>query len=476
MGEVDIQRIRDDLSGIIGSERVHWDRQTLTDHAHDAWSLTLLRRQRGTLTERPFCVVTPTRTDEVARVLQYANRERLPVVPFGGGSGVCGGVLTPEHSIVVDLRRMAQLVELDDTALMARVQAGMMGNRFETTLNERGYSMGHFPQSINLSTVGGWVATRAAGQFSTRYGAIEDMVLGLEVVMPNGEVIEIKATPRRSAGPDLRHLFLGSEGTLGIVTELTVRIFPLPESRQLLCFSFKDFDAGLDAIRRIMRSGWKPPVLRLYDSVETGRHFGEWAHDSNCLLFIVSEGPSPLTAVEAEACQTVCLMCGGEAVDDRPVQQWLVERNNVPGLASFLERGLVLDTIEVASGWDCIRTVYREVLDAVRTVPDLITVSGHSSHSYVQGTNIYFTFVARPKDPAEAEHTYRVCWDRAMEATVRCGGSIAHHHGIGRVRARWMPAEHGQGLTVLRAIKRAIDPRGIMNPGVLLPDDEDERV
>jgi len=279
----------------------------------------------------------------------------------------------------------------------------------------------------------------------------------------------LKATPRRSAGPDLRHLFLGAEGTLGIVTELTVRVFPLPESRRLLCFSFPDFDAGLEAIRAIMRAGWKPPVLRLYDGTETARHFGQWANDGACFLLVISEGPAALTAVESEACHALCTAHSGEPVGDGPVQHWLKERNNVPGFEPFLEQGFVLDTIEVAAGWDRIHDLYREVLAAMGTVKDLVVVSGHSSHSYPQGTNIYFTFVARPENPADAEATYRACWARAMEATLHCGGTIAHHHGIGRVRLDWMAAEHGSGLAVLHAIKRALDPLGIMNPGALLP-------
>ncbi len=469
MGDSDVQRLRADLVAALGAERVQWDADTLTAHAHDSWSLALLWLRQGALCERPACVVTPRSAAEVARVLACASSARVPVVPFGAGSGVCGGVLPPEGAIVVDLRGMNALIDLNETALTARVQAGMMGDQFEAALNARGYSLGHWPQSIALSTVGGWVATRAAGQYSTRYGNIEDMLLGLEVVLPDGRVVVIKAVPRRAAGPDLRQVFLGSEGTLGIVTELTVRIFPLPESKRMLCFSFPDLDSGLETIRTIMRAGWKPPVLRLYDAAETGRHFGQWASDESCFLLVISEGPSALTAVEAEACHAAAGAFGGEAVGDQPVHHWLAERNNVPGFEPFLEKGFVLDTIEVAVTWDRIHDLYREVIAAVRTVKDLLVVSGHSSHSYPQGTNIYFTFVARPEDPANAEATYRACWARTMEATLRCGGTIAHHHGIGRLRVPWMAAEHGEGLAVLRAIKRALDPLGIMNPGALLP-------
>jgi alkyldihydroxyacetonephosphate synthase len=415
-------------------------------------------------------VVTARTTEEIAATLRYANERGIAVVPYGGGSGVSGGVLPSAGAIVVDLRALDQLLEVNETALQARVQAGMYGDRFEAALSARGYSMGHWPQSVGLSTVGGWVATRAAGQFSTRYGSIEDMLLGLEAVLADGRVVRIKPTPRRSAGPDLRHLFLGSEGTIGIVTEITVKVFPIPESRKLFGFAFPDFDAGLEAIRHILRAGWRPPVLRLYDAMESGRHFGQWQNDDRCILLVVSEGPAALTAVEAEACYAVCTGHGGEAIGEAPVQHWLAERNQVASLQSFIERGFVLDTIEVAAEWDRIHTLYGEVCAALRTVKNLIVISGHSSHSYPQGTNIYFTFVARPEDPADAEPTYLACWEQAMAATLRAGGTICHHHGIGRMRTPWMAAEHGAGLEMLRAVKRALDPKGILNPGALLPD------
>jgi alkyldihydroxyacetonephosphate synthase len=471
MAEIDARQLRDDLCREVGREAVDWSEGALETHAHDTWPLSLLRDHLGTRTGTPACVVSPTSVEQVAATLRYATRVGAPVTPFGAGSGVCGGVLPSATGIVIDMRRMSDLLEVDETSLTARVQAGKMGDRFEADLNERGYSMGHFPQSIALSTVGGWVATRAAGQLSTRYGSIEDMLLGLQVVLADGRVVDVKPTPRRSAGPDLRHLFLGAEGTLGVVTEVTVKIFPVPESRRLLSFSFADFDSGLEAIRQIVRAGWRPPVMRLYDAQETSRHFGQWAEADNCFLIIVTEGAPALTAVEADATLAICRELQGTPTGEDPVRHWWAERNHVPSLTDLVARGFVVDTIEVTADWGHIGELYREVIAAVGTVKDLIVVSGHSSHSYAQGTNIYFTFVAQPADPAVAESTYLECWERAMQATVRCGGAISHHHGIGRLRREWMRDEHGAGIEVMRAIKKALDPQGIMNPGVLLPDD-----
>ncbi|MGD9763580.1 MAG: FAD-binding oxidoreductase [Candidatus Binatia bacterium] len=471
MAEAEVERVRADLARVLGTERVKWSVAALAEHAHDNWPLALLRAHEGRLDVRPACIVYPTSAADVATVLAYANAQRVPVVPYGGGSGVCGGILPDARTIVVDLRRMDRVLDLNETALQVRVQAGRYGQRLEDELQVRGYTSGHWPQSMAISTVGGWIATRAAGQFSTRYGAIEDILLGLEVVLADGRVVRVPPAPRRATGPDLRHLFLGAEGTAGIVTEATLKVFPLPDSRRLQCFAFPDFHSGLEAMRHIVRAGWRPPVLRLYDASETGRSFGEWQHDDRCLLLALSEGPASLTAAETEACHDACSGHGGEAVGEAPVQHWLRERNNVPSLQSFVARGFVLDTIEVATQWDRLYTLYTEVIAAVRAVKHLVVVSGHSSHAYPQGANLYFTFVARPEHPADAESTYLACWRQAMDATLRVGGTIGHHHGVGRLRLPWMRAEHGAGLDVMRAVKRALDPNGILNPGALLPSE-----
>ncbi len=469
MAEQDTETIRSALVAEVGEQIVGWNDKLLAEHSHDTWPLSLIRAHRGSLDARPACVVSPVSADQVQAILRFANRENVPVSPFGAGSGVCGGFLPEAGSIVIDMRRMNQLVELDEVSLTARVQAGMMGHHFESALEGRGYSMGHWPQSIELSTVGGWVSTRAAGQFSSRYGSIEDMLLGLEVVLASGELVEIKPSPRRSAGPDLRHLFLGSEGTLGVITEATFRVFPSPQSRRLSSFAFADFEGGLEAIRQIVRVGWRPPVIRLYDTHEAGRHFGQWVEDDECMLLLLSEGPPAMAGTEADACREICLSLQARETGDAPAAHWLEERNNVPSLEDLVAKGFVVDTIEVTADWTHITDLYHRVIAAVSGVESLLIVSGHSSHSYAQGTNIYFTFVAQPQDPADAEATYLECWKRAMDATVRAKGSISHHHGVGRLRVPWMRDEHGAGIEVMHSLKRALDPRGILNPGALLP-------
>jgi alkyldihydroxyacetonephosphate synthase len=364
---------------------------------------------------------------------------------------------------VIDLTAMDQLVELNDRSLYSRVQAGMLGGVYEATIEKRGYTSGHYPQSIDRSTVGGWVATRAAGQFSTRYGNIEDLCLALEVVLPSGVVVRLDpVVPRAAVGPNLRELFIGSEGTLGVITEVVLRVHPLPEERSLASFAFPSMSAALDTVRRVLRLGWRPALLRAYDQIETARHFSASAPPDRCLLLALSEGPGTLVHAEAEACAREAEQGGGVAVGRDPVTHWLEVRNKVPSWDFFLEREMLADTIEVAATWDRIDALYGTVVDALASAPGVVVASGHSSHGYPQGTNIYFTFVQKPADFARAEADYLEAWGRAA------GGTISHHHGIGRLRVPWLEEELKSGYPLLRDLKRTLDPAGLMNPGVLL--------
>ena len=463
-------RIRSDLRAILDASRVIDDPAVLVRARRDTWVVSVWRSLQNATVPNPACVVRPATTSEVSAILRYANHERVAVVPFGAGSGVCGAVLAPEHSIVVDLGGMRALKHIDEKALLATVEPGLLGSDFEAELNRAGYSMGHFPQSIALSSVGGWVATRAAGQFSTKYGNIEDMLVAFEAVLPNGEIVRTRAVPRAAAGQDLRHLFLGAEGTTGILTELTYEIHPSAASTEKVAIAFSTMNAGLEALRRLMRDGWRPAVLRLYDEIEAGRSFAGAAKDGESLLLALTEGPAELTRVEIDAVVRIATEAGGRTVGVGPVDSWLHHRNAVPGFEYFLNQGMVVDTIEVASTWDRIEDLYTGVLTAMRAVPGILVASGHSSHSYGTGTNIYFTFAGRPERSEDLERLYFAIWNAAMEATLAAGGTISHHHGIGRVRREWLARELGSAYPLLASIRRALDPLGIMNPGALLPD------
>lgn len=446
---------------------VRTDADAFAGHGHDQWVISILRGLEKRVPQ-PLCVVYPRSTAEVAAVLAIADAERVAVVPFGAGSGVCGGAVAPAGTIVVDLREMNRLLAVNDRALTVTAEPGVMGGDLERWLASRGYTMGHFPQSIEISTVGGWVSTRSSGQLSTRYGNIEEMLLAFEAVLPGGRVVRTRPVPRAACGPDLRAFFLGSEGTLGILTEATFRVHPRPEGSARRALSFPELHSGLEAIRETIQRGWRPAVVRLYDGVEAGRNFAGAAPDGHALLLVLCEGPHEMVATEIAAVVAIARAHGAVERGEEPVAHWLEHRNQVPGFESFLEKGILVDTIEVATGWDRIHELYDGVLAGLRAVEGLLVASGHSSHSYTQGTNVYFTFAARPAAMSEAEPLYFRCWQAAMEATLAARGTISHHHGIGRLRAGWLRRELGDAYELLVALKRTIDPNGIMNPGALL--------
>ena len=450
------------------------DPEALAAHARDTWVLSELDDLEGRALPRPRAVVEAGSTADVAAALATCREARVPVVPFGGGSGVCGGVRGPEGAVVLSTRGLTGLVALDDANLTASFRAGTNGLEAERTVAERGLTIGHWPQSIELSTVGGWVATRASGQFSTAYGSIEDVLLDLEIVLPDGAVVRTRRTPRAAAGPDLRQLFLGSEGTLGVVTEVTFSLRTQPEARRGQAFHFGDFASGLEPVRRLVRDGWRPPVARLYDGREAHRSFRGACPKGNALLLLLHEGPAALVDAQCAAAEAACAGSGGAAVDPGVVDQWLDHRNQVPGFRGFLEQGVILDTIEVACLWDRAAALYERAVASLSEVPGLRAASAHSSHSYRSGTCLYFTFAALPDRREDMAATYRECWRRVMEATDAVGGGIAHHHGIGRVRRDYLARELGEaGVALLRRLKRALDPDDLMNPGVLLPAPDD---
>jgi len=462
------------LPDALGEERVRTDEATLGRHRRDTWVLGELRDLEGEPGPLPGAVIEPHSTEEAAEAVRALRAAGVPVVPYGGGSGVCGAVRVPEGAAVLSTARLEGLRELDDGNLLASFGAGTNGMEAERTVEEAGLTLGHWPQSIALSTVGGWVATRAAGQYSTAYGNVEDILFALEAVLPDGSVVRTRRTPRAASGPDLRQLFLGSEGTLGLVTETTFSLRTLPEARKGQAFHFRDLAQGLEAFRLVMRAGYRPPVMRLYDAVETKRTFEAYAPEGRALAILLHEGPEPIVPAEVEAVASICTRAGGVPSDAKALDDWLEHRNRVPGFRGFLERGIVVDTIEVAAPWDRVVPLYERVTTALREIPAVRVASAHSSHSYRSGTNLYFTFAARPEDPALLSATYRSCWRRTMAATLEVGGGIAHHHGIGRVRRDWLPEELGAGGTaLLRAVKQTLDPEGLWNPGVLLPPVDD---
>ncbi len=460
------------LKAAVGSDRVRTDEATLATRTVDTWPLRLVQRVAGARHPAPLCVVRPGAAEEVAAVLRTLRGTGVAVVPYGGGSGVAGGAQPVPDGVVLDLGELNQIVALDEENLTVTVQAGVVLGKLEAWLNQRGYTTGHYPQSIDRAQVGGLVATRSAGQFSTRYGNIEDLVVGVEAVLPDGTVTHTMSLPRRAVGPDLRQLWIGSEGALGVITEVTLKVFPRPAERWLQAYAVPSMREGLGLIRRFMREGWQPAVVRLHDEMEAQRSFPDTVAPDESILLLLSEGPEGYAGCEGVALDRTLQAGGARPLGPQPVERWLQHRNEVSDFDKYIQMGFIVDTIEVAAGWRSVADLYEQVTARVRAeVPELAVITGHSSHSYPQGTNLYFTVGAYPtQQPDEMERVYWAIWERVMETTVAMGGTICHHHGIGRLRARWVPEELGSAYPLLRRLKRALDPDGMMNPGALLPE------
>lgn len=456
------------LAEALGPAKVLTDEASLAGRRHDYWMVSALRDRVGGAAPNPACVVRPASVADVQAILRAASAAGAPVIPFGLGSGVVGGVIASPESILIDMGAMSATRFIDPINLLAGFDAGRNGLSAEEELARHGLTAGHWPQSVALSTVGGWIATRASGQFSTAYGNIEDIVYSVEAVLPNGELVVLGKGPRASAGPDLRHIMLGSEGTLGVITGVTLSLRRAPERQDLTAFAARTMREGFEFQRELVQVGWRPPVMRQYDERESKR-LHEAARD--CTVIMVHEGPAGLVEAETAAAGALAARMGLAPLPEAIVGHWLGHRNHVAGWDQILERKMVADTVEISAPWDRIAGIYDAATASVAQIPGCRAASAHSSHVYRSGLNLYFTFAVQLEDEAAMEAAYFEAWRRIMQATADGGGSVAHHHGVGRVRRDWMTRELGAGgAALLRTLKGALDPQGIVNPGVLIPD------
>lgn len=446
----------------------------LASRSRDAWALAMLREARGERLPRPMAVVFPRTTDQVAATLVWASETGTPVVPRGGGSGVCGGAQAIWRGVVLDLSRMERIVEFDEASFSITVEAGMRGDRLESALNSQGFTLGHYPQSMAISSVGGWIATASAGQASAGFGTIEDLLLGLTAVLPTGEILRLPATPRSAAGPDLRNLLVGSEGTLGVVTEATLSVSPLPNGMRWAAFQPASFEHGIELCRAVMHSGAAPDVIRLYDEIDAALAFSSAGHTGGSVLILgFREGEMADPAMEA--CGHLAAAVEATVLMGSLGEHWWDHRNDAVGLYRSImgeERafgsGVVVDTMEVAGLWSRLPALHESIGGALLSHATE-AVGCHLSHPYRSGASLYFTFLMRAPDDEAAERAYLSGWQAALKACAEAGGSITHHHGVGLLKAPFLADEIGAGgMAILRAIKKGLDPTGVLNPGKLL--------
>lgn len=482
------------LSEIVGADHCVVDDLGRLLRAGGKSTLDLLRRRHTGVQDAPDAVVLPADEDEVAAVLAACAERRIAVVPFGGGTSVVGGLdpLRGDFGAVVslDLRRLDALHDLDETSGEAELGAGVTGPEAERLLGARGFSLGHYPQSFQFATIGGFAATRSSGQDSAGYGRFDDMVRGLRVVTPAG-VLDLGRAPASAAGPDLRQLIVGSEGTFGVITRVRVRVHPAPETTRYEAWSFPDFATGASALRAVVQTGTGPTVIRLSDEAETGVNLatteaiGEQTVTGGCLAITAFEG----TAAHAESrhaeTRAVLEAAGGTSLGEAPAKAWEHGRFSAPYLRdSLLSAGALCETLETATNWSNVMTLKAAVTDALTeslatggqersdegndTASTPALVLCHISHVYPTGASLYFTVVAGQR--GDAIEQWRAAKTAASDAMVRCGATITHHHAVGADHRPWMRDEIGDlGVEVLRAVKGVLDPAGIMNPGKLIP-------
>jgi alkyldihydroxyacetonephosphate synthase len=485
-----LARLKRTVGADVSSDK--YDRLT---HSLGKSYVDLLNLRRGLIRNPPDAIAYPKDEREVTKLLSFARANRISIVPFAGGSSVVGGVepIKPRGAkavITVDLRRMKKLLDVDAVSLIATVEAGISGPELEDELNKRGFTLGHFPQSFQFSVLGGWIATRSAGQVSTKYGKIEDMVESLTLVSPSGK-LDTKAVPASASGPQLKQVLIGSEGTMGVITKAKLRIHHAPAVKRYEGLMFKSFRDGINAIRETMQSGSVPAMMRLSDPDETTvslvlssqsatTKLGLWvlrrlgyAPSRQCVMILGSEGDPTVVKVERQVAVRACKRNGAFAVGKGVGTTWLNERFELPYLRDvLLDHCILVDTLETATTWDKLEALHgamkRSIEEAIAEMGVAGLAFAHVSHAYTDGASIYYTIVAPQVAGKEVQQ-----WLRIKKAATDCimqnGGTLSHHHGIGKDHAPWIKQELGEnGLALLRAIKKELDPEGVMNPGKLL--------
>jgi alkyldihydroxyacetonephosphate synthase len=443
--------------------------------SHDKWALALLHEVRGDRVPPPAALVFPKTVDELSATLAWASETGTAIVPRGAATGLVGGAQALKRSVVVDLTRMDRVLSIDDVSQTIEAQAGARGHDVEAALAAHRLTLGHYPETFASATVGGLIASASVGYASVGYGAIADMVLGMTIVLAGGEVVKLKAVPRSSAGPDLRRLMVGSEGTLGVIADATLAAARLPNGYLWDSFRSHSFDSGAALVREIVQRGFRPLVGRLLDQTEASSLFAAHGFTGGALLMVgLDQGGPAVEAVRFELRQ-IARDLGARSMGPELSQFWWDHRNDgvawydeVMGPERILGPGSVADTLDVAAVWRRVPRLYDLVRGALLEHAD--TVSCRLASPYPTGAGLTFSFLIRGSDDRDAERKYRHAWQEAGAACLTAGGTISHHQGIGLLKVPFMAGELGErGVEALRAIKHGLDPAGVLNPGKLIP-------
>ncbi len=463
--------LRSELEEVVGSSHISTRESDRLVYATDWFWLPQMWLDRGEQLRTPDYIVHPGSSAEVAEILKIANKFRVPVVPWGGGSGSQGGALPIFGGIVLDTKRLNRILEIDERSLTVTAQAGINGSQLEWALNDRGLTLPHYPASANCATLGGYLAPRGSGTVSTKYGKAEDLVLSMEVVLPNGEIVRTPQVPQHAAGPDFFHLFLGSEGTLGIITEATMQVDHLPDTRLFRALLFDDLSSAIEAGRQIMTRRLDPTVIRLYDPKSTasrvktilGREY------EGAYMVLGFDGDPDIATLQEQKAMEICRELGAQDLGREPGEAWWEHRYDFYYPPKNLKLPWMYGTTETVGTYRQIEALYHAEKEAVEgTYAEWdIDFIGHFSHWFHWGTMLYSRFIIKnpPEDAREAVVLHNQVWNTAMTAVLDNGGMVNEHHGVGLKLARFMRRQYGSAWPMLESIKNTLDPNGIMNPG-----------
>jgi alkyldihydroxyacetonephosphate synthase len=474
----------DGLRTVVGLEHVLTDDDTRRLRTRGKSTPDLLKARSGDLSDAPDAVVRPADHGQVAAVLAFAVEHHLAVVPFGGGTSVTGGLAARRDGfaglVSLDLVRMKRLLAVDEVSMTATLEPGLRGPEAEALLAEHGLTLGHYPQSFEFASIGGFAATRSSGQSSAGYGRFDSLVVGLTVATPTGR-LDLGSAPANAAGPDLRQLLLGSEGAFGVITSVTVRVRRLPETKVYEGWRWTSFAEGAAAIRTLAQAGLLPTVIRLSDESETainlarpdaigGVSTGSTDEGGGCLMITGYEGTPGAVAPKRAAVTSVLAGLGGTALGEEPGRSWAQGRFHAPYLRdSLLDVGVLVETLETATFWSNVDRLYADVKAALEeSLGQPCLVLCHISHVYETGCSLYFTVAA--KESGEPVEQWLAAKAAASDAMIAAGATITHHHAVGTDHKPWFAREIGDvGVSILRAVKAELDPTGVLNPGVLIP-------
>lgn len=487
---MDSKQILEALGTMLTEEQINTNEDDLYDARCDRYK-KYAKAKRVLNMPSPIAIVYPNSTEEVKELLLFCKENKINVIPRSGKTSTEGGLENwKEQALVIDAKRLNKIIKIDTYNMQATVQAGVPLQELEDQLREQGYTTGHSPQSKPVAQLGGLVATRSIGQFSTLYGGIEDMVVGLECVFPDGHISRIKNTSRRASGPDIRHIVIGNEGALCYITEVTVKIFRYyPDNFQFHGYLIKDVESGIKILREVMVNGFRPSIARVYSEDDARQHFYHF-HKDECVLIFSTEGPkeiSDATILGIEAAVEKHKDGILEEVDPQLIADWYDQLNWSQQDIDDEFQGMIDNdahdgyTTEVSADWETIPVLYNNVIDRITNefprFDDLTLLGGHSSHSYINGTNLYFVYNydinCAPEDEFRIYH--HPLHTIVVEETLKLGGSICHHHGVGKFRNEWIDQEHDTAFYMLEKLKEVFDPEGIMNFGTIFYEEEGEK-